>query len=133
MLVLHGGFDPTMPLSRARDRAQWLEGALQHFVEVPEAHHVTLNHGDCPASLYAGFLADPSAPLDTSCVATMPRLGFAARPEVDVEIWGVADRWGMSGCTTGGAPSLLALPLLPLLLTVSRRRPDDSPRGRATR
>ncbi|MEN0066521.1 MAG: alpha/beta fold hydrolase [Myxococcota bacterium] len=102
MLVMHGGFDPTMPLDRARDRAKWLNADHQTFVAVPEAFHVTFNQGECPASIYTQFLANPSAELDLSCIDTMPRLGFAPNPSRDLEIWGVADRWGEDrGCSTG--------------------------------
>lgn len=120
MLVLHGGFDPTMPLARARDRATFLTGEHQRFIEVPEAYHVTLNQGDCPASLYEQFLADPTGPLDVSCVAEMPRLGFGADPDRDAELWGDEDRWGASGCATTGLRPVGGL-LLCLLVLRQRR------------
>jgi pimeloyl-ACP methyl ester carboxylesterase len=104
VLALHGGFDPTMPLSRTAGYGEWLDRPRQHVVHVPLAEHVTLNKGDCPASLYAQFLQDPRDPLDTSCLAEMPAYDWEGEASFNEEVLGVADRFGderRCGCRTG--------------------------------
>jgi pimeloyl-ACP methyl ester carboxylesterase len=70
-LIFSGEFDPIHPPSDAHRIAD--EG-LSHatVVEVPGLGHGVLLRDPCPDGVMAAFLADPSAPVDASCVADMP-------------------------------------------------------------
>jgi pimeloyl-ACP methyl ester carboxylesterase len=120
VLALHGGFDPTMPLQRIGGYGDWLDEPHQHLVQVPLAEHVTLNKGDCPASLYVQLLQGPASELDTSCLAEMAPYDWEGEPAFNEELLGVADRFGerRCGCQTG--PRGLHVGLL-LLVGVFRR------------
>ncbi len=120
MLMLHGGFDPTMPMERLSEFRAFYAGESQTFVEVPYAHHVTFNQGDCPQSLYGQFLRDPSATIDTSCVDEMAAPDFSDS-KLAAEVWGTEEAWAdkKCGCMTGVAGSWLGLPVL---LGIRRRR-----------
>jgi len=117
ILAMHGGFDPTMPVSRLDGFEQWLDGPAQQVVIAPRANHVTLNFGACPAGIQADFLADPTAPLDTSCLDDMPRFDFRGDPDENRAVWGTADGWGdgLACATTRPTPSWLVLLLVPLV------------------
>jgi pimeloyl-ACP methyl ester carboxylesterase len=125
VLAIHGGLDPTGPVDRLDGLSAWLGDGL---VIVPYVHHVTLNYGDCPVGIQAAFLADPTAPLDTSCVAEVSPPDFAGDAAFDERIWGTADRWGDERCgcaTPSGGPLAGLLAALGL-----RRRPRPSSSGR---
>jgi pimeloyl-ACP methyl ester carboxylesterase len=125
ILALAGGYDPTMPVDRLAPMAAWVEGAGGELIVVPNAHHVTLNHGDCPASLYRQFLAAPVAP-DAGCVAEMPPIDWDGDPEFNEALWGTDDRWGdrAGACSTalGGAS------VWPLVAAAGLRRVRSPPR-----
>jgi pimeloyl-ACP methyl ester carboxylesterase len=103
VLALHGGLDPTMPIERIAGFDGWLTGPSQQVVRVPLAQHVTFNAGDCPQGIYAQFLADPQAALDTSCIAGMPALDWDGDDAFNEDIWGTTDRWNDGGCGCGTA------------------------------
>jgi hypothetical protein len=115
-LALHGGFDPTMPLPRTSGYEDWLDEPHQNLVYVPLAEHVTLNKGDCPASLYVQFLQGPTEPLDTSCIEEMPPYDWEGEASFNEELLGVADRFGERRCgcqtTSSGSGLLLLVGLL---------------------
>jgi pimeloyl-ACP methyl ester carboxylesterase len=69
VLVLAGQFDPITPPLYAEAAAKSLTNA--QVVTVPGAGHGVIDAGDCPTSLTAAFLEDPSAPVDTACIALM--------------------------------------------------------------
>lgn len=69
-LILVGEYDPVHPLSSSEAIAGGLSRAT--LVELPGLGHGTLDAHPCAADLVVGFLADPAAPVDTSCVAAMP-------------------------------------------------------------
>jgi alpha-beta hydrolase superfamily lysophospholipase len=94
VLALHGGYDATMPAARVAGFAEWLVRPHQRLVIVPLAEHVTLNRGACPRSLYRQFLADPTAELDTSCLADLPDYDWDGESTFNRQIWGNEDRWG---------------------------------------
>jgi pimeloyl-ACP methyl ester carboxylesterase len=126
MLLLHGGYDPTMPLSR-------LQPTFEHFadkevVPVTWAYHVTFNMGDCPQGLTAAFLSGEE--LDVACVDAMPHFDFDGDAALNEELFGTEDRWdGRPGCTSAAGPGWLGW----LLVAFTRRRrglPIDSGPGR---
>jgi hypothetical protein len=102
-LALHGGHDPTVPVGRIGGFEAWLDaGAGQLLVRVPSAERRALDRGDCPASMYRGFLADPRAPVDASCVTEMAGWDWDGDPAFNEAMLGDADRWGEGrGCGCG--------------------------------
>lgn len=123
VLALHGSFDPTMPLDRISGYSGWLEGDHQQLVTVPFAEHVTLNKGDCPASLYEQFLAHPKREIDTSCLSQAEPYDWEGEEAFNEQIFGVPDRFDERGCgceSGGGGAEISALG--PLLGLLARRR-----------
>ncbi len=73
-LVLVGALDPVTPPTYAVETIRTLRNGS--VVELPGlGHAVTLT--PCGRQLRDAFLADPSAPLDRSCVEAMPRATFS--------------------------------------------------------
>jgi len=68
-LVLVGELDPVHPRSSAESIASGLSRST--LVELPGLGHGTINVHACPTSLVAPFLDDPTAPVDTGCVAEL--------------------------------------------------------------
>lgn len=116
VLLLHGGFDPTMPMERVEQMADGWPDA--QFVAVPWSHHVTFNEGSCPKTLTADFLRNPGAPMDDSCIAEMEPFEWSVSTELEDTIF-LGDLWGVRRCST--APARLAWPALALLALFVRR------------
>ena len=77
VLVLSGEFDPDTPPQWARAMAANLTHA--RFVLMPgQTHGAGFNR--CGGTIEPAFLRDPSAPLDTTCVLTMPTADFTPAP-----------------------------------------------------
>jgi pimeloyl-ACP methyl ester carboxylesterase len=76
-LVLAGTLDAVTPPSYGRIAA----GTLTHstFVEFPGFGHAVLDPG-CPMDIVAAFFDNPAAPVDTSCLATLPPIDFRSLP-----------------------------------------------------
>lgn len=73
-LLLVGAFDPVTPPAYAAETARTLSHGS--VVELPGlGHAVTFN--PCGRQLRDAFLADPTAPLDRSCVEAMPPATFS--------------------------------------------------------
>jgi pimeloyl-ACP methyl ester carboxylesterase len=73
VLVLQGKFDPATFAAAAReDVAEQLDPSRTRYVEWECGAHDIANLGfsECHASIVERFLAAPSAPIDTACVAT---------------------------------------------------------------
>lgn len=75
VLLLAGDYDPVTPVAWARHAASFLTHA--RLVVVPGMAHGVLDGDDCAAEITHAFLANPRAPLDTSCV------GEAGGPRFD--------------------------------------------------
>jgi pimeloyl-ACP methyl ester carboxylesterase len=73
-LLLVGEFDPVHPEAAARSIAEGLSAST--VVVIPGVGHGTAFAGECPGSLIAAFLAEPEAPLDTSCAGAMPPVAW---------------------------------------------------------
>lgn len=56
--------------------------------------------GCCGLALYAAFLANPEAPLDTSCVQDVPGPDFEGDPDDADWMFGTEDAWGDDAATT---------------------------------
>ena len=94
MLLMHGGLDPTMPLARLEELRDWYDGPDQHFFVLEDAGHVVVNESQCAVSLYRGFLAAPTTPPDTTCLADAAPLNFAVSAEDSKRLLGTPDLWG---------------------------------------
>lgn len=94
LMMLHGGLDPTMPVERLAGLRSHFDGEAQTFTMIPEAGHVVINFSECARAMYAVFLADPNAALDTSCVGAERFIGFAVEPAVVEALLGASDLWG---------------------------------------
>ena len=77
-LVFQGEWDPAVPNPPIQAAASHLRNGT--FVQVPGIGHGALGSylgwQDCPRSVAAAFLRNPTAPLDASCVAAMPHVHF---------------------------------------------------------
>ncbi len=79
-LILAGAFDPVTPPLWGRTTAEHLTTAT--FVEFPGYGHNVGTDNPCAAALEASFVEDPSAPLDTACVASAPNPEFVTPADV---------------------------------------------------
>jgi pimeloyl-ACP methyl ester carboxylesterase len=73
-LLLAGEYDPITPPAWAEQAATTLPGA--QLVRFPGTGHATITRGGCTFGLIASFLAQPGAPLDTSCAAALGEPDF---------------------------------------------------------
>jgi pimeloyl-ACP methyl ester carboxylesterase len=99
LLMLEGDLDPLTPSLWADDVGAHFAAATQHYALFPHATHgVTFNTPytggttDCALSLWAAFVVEPTAPLDTSCVAQTIPLDFEP-PAAVVAALGVGQLW----------------------------------------
>jgi pimeloyl-ACP methyl ester carboxylesterase len=84
LLMLNGTLDAMTPLAGALEAAGRYTGPQQHFVTLPHVPHGALYNTpttrpgapQCAVLLVAGFVADSSAPPDTTCVAELQPLPF---------------------------------------------------------
>lgn len=101
VLVLQGQLDAKTPLATARTIEPHLRGDHQHFVEVPDASHVVIastptTDGSplpCGLLIMAGFVADPTGPLDLACLDHLVPLDFTGDPTTNATFFGTEDRW----------------------------------------
>jgi len=69
-LVLAGEYDPVTPWEDAKHASETLSRST--YVQFPAmGHSVVFASPECPEIIFGAFLADPTAPVDTSCVAAM--------------------------------------------------------------
>lgn len=97
-LVMAGQYDPITPPRWGRQAASNLSAAT--YVEFPGVGHAASTSADCPLAIAVAFFDDPTAEVDTSCVATMAAPDFAVPGETvraaitlvpfEEEIFGVA-------------------------------------------
>jgi pimeloyl-ACP methyl ester carboxylesterase len=73
-LVLVGELDSVTPPIYGRQIAGEL--SRSQLVELPATGHSIVEHGGCGSELAGAFFDDPSAPLDTRCLADIPPLSF---------------------------------------------------------
>ena len=68
-LFLGNEYDPVTPPGDTEATAARFPNGT--YVEFPGLGHGAVFAHECPRSLFAAFIADPTAPVDTACVATM--------------------------------------------------------------
>jgi pimeloyl-ACP methyl ester carboxylesterase len=101
ILVLQGGLDATTPYGDIV-KAHY-SGKGQYFVEVPSAVHAVawplsspmadLTAPGCGWQVVQSFLADPTRPPDTSCIAGMAPIDFGNPPTEFLRLIGIQDLW----------------------------------------
>jgi len=74
-LVFGNEFDPVTPPEQSRHAAEEL-GDAATFVWFRGLGHGAVGDSACPTSIFGAFVADPEAPLDTSCAEAMPSPAF---------------------------------------------------------
>ncbi len=75
-LVLNGEFDERTPAEHARRGSSGLSHV--YLYEIPGESH-GIRTSDCKTAIINRFLADPTRPPDTSCLAAMPKIAFATQ------------------------------------------------------
>ncbi|MCY1060699.1 alpha/beta fold hydrolase [Nannocystis sp. SCPEA4] len=101
MLLMNGTLDPQTPIEFADEIAPHYSGPNQTFVAIADAPHalvvrtptMTAPHTPCALSMFAGFIADPLAPIDTSCLDDIVPLDFHGDPAVVAGMLGTSDAW----------------------------------------
>src|SRR5205823_3186918 len=69
-LVLGDEYDPVTPPDQSKHASETLSHST--FVEFPGlGHGAVFASPECPEIIFRAFLADPTAPVDTSCVSAM--------------------------------------------------------------
>jgi pimeloyl-ACP methyl ester carboxylesterase len=101
ILVLQGTLDPRTPYGDLVK--SHYSGKYQYFVEMPRASHVSslptaspmadLAAPGCGSQVVQSFLADPTRPPDTSCIAGMAPLDFGHPPAEWLALVGIQDLW----------------------------------------
>jgi pimeloyl-ACP methyl ester carboxylesterase len=101
ILAMNGNLDPQTPIDTAKAAADHLKAPSQTFVEVPYSPHgvifespvKTQGAPSCGLQMMTGFLADPKAPINTSCVADVAPVSWNEDPAVVQQLFGTADMW----------------------------------------
>jgi pimeloyl-ACP methyl ester carboxylesterase len=75
-LIMIGRFDPFSPLPLVRQTAQGLTASW--VVEIPSYGHRVLRL-ECPQAIRNGWIDDPTAPPDTSCISGMDEIEFETK------------------------------------------------------
>ncbi|MFT3774235.1 MAG: alpha/beta fold hydrolase [Minicystis sp.] len=98
MLMLNGDLDPATPIWIASAAAEHFKGPNQTFVTLPRAPHnaigaspISADGTSCGAELVLAFLADPTAPLDTSCKDQILPVKFAGASWLAQKFFGTDD------------------------------------------
>ncbi len=114
LLMMNGDLDPMTPIQIASQAKNHFNGQNQQFFTIPRAAHaVTLetpvaHDGDTPCgmSILVSFLANPKAPPDTGCIATIPPESFTGDPAINLYLLGTKDLWenGVATVARSAAP-----------------------------
>ena len=99
ILMLGGTLDPATPLAFEQGAMGAFHGANQTFVTVPNASHGVLAESPttgttpCGAAMTIAFVMNPTAPVDTSCTATVLPVTFTSSLAA-MELLNTNDLWG---------------------------------------
>lgn len=100
MLFLQGGLDPATLLRKARPMKERFTRPNQTWVEVPTASHTvfassTTREGrSCGTKMIMAFMENPTAPVDTSCIADVIPLDFTnPKTQWTTALLGTTDAW----------------------------------------
>ncbi|WP_437996073.1 alpha/beta fold hydrolase [Sorangium sp. So ce185] len=96
LLLLHGGLD-FIPSAIPEAVERHFTGPNQTFVMIPRAPHglesPTSGGTSCDLEILLQFIADPEAPLDTSCTERILPLDFSVDPTLSATYLGTDDAW----------------------------------------
>ncbi len=99
LLMLQGGLDPQTPAKYSEPLRAKYTGTNQTYALFPDATHVPTSgtttkstQSSCALSLYTQFVTEPSAPLDTSCVADLEPISFMTQGDA-LALFGTSDPW----------------------------------------
>jgi hypothetical protein len=100
ILAMNGTLDPQTPIETARAAEDHLRGEHQSFITVPWSPHgvvysspvATPGAPPCGVQLLHGFVTDPQAKPDTTCLSDLLP-PFATDPAVDAQLFGLIDAW----------------------------------------
>jgi pimeloyl-ACP methyl ester carboxylesterase len=81
-LILAGEYDPTTPPDWGRRAAETLPNSF--FYQFPGIGHAVLGHSRCARQIAAAFVAQPAAPPDAQCLATVGGPAFVTASDVYV-------------------------------------------------
>ena len=115
MLMMNGTLDPQTPIEFADEIVPHYTQSHQTFVAVPDAPHalvirtptVAAPHTPCGLSMFAAFVEDPLAPVDTSCLADIVPLDFHGDPTTAAALLGTADAWENGAPLTSPGPGVV--------------------------
>lgn len=101
MLMMNGGLDPATPLAEALAVKSHFQGPNQTFVEFADEGHVAEGQSptdmawthDCAFEIVDQFFNDPTAQLDTSCLAKVLPLNFSGVSALNQVLWNTTDAW----------------------------------------
>lgn len=101
VLAMNGTLDPQTPIEQARVVAEKLAAPHQTFVEVPFSPHgvafesrvKTAGQAPCGAQLLKGFVADPTAAPDASCLGDLVPVQLTIEPDEAQQFFGTTDAW----------------------------------------
>jgi len=102
MLMMNGDLDPATPLSIAEAAGAHFTGERQVFVALPRSPHGVLGGSPinpmgetCGMQLVLDFVADPTAPLDTSCKDQVLPLNFGGASWLSQALFGTGDFYAL--------------------------------------
>ncbi|PCC74595.1 alpha/beta hydrolase fold [Nannocystis exedens] len=137
MLMMNGTLDPQTPIEFADEIAPHYAKPGQTFVAVPDAPHgivvrtptVTAPHTPCGLSMFAAFVEDPLAPVDTSCLSDIVPLDFHGDPATAAALLGTTDAWEDGAPSTSPGPILIGdeLEVVRRRFQRARQRPPNAP------
>jgi len=101
ILAMNGLLDPQTPIGPAKATADKLTAPNQTFVAVPWSPHgvafespvKTANAAPCGTQMMAKFIADPKAPIDTTCLDDLVPVTWDEDPAVISLLFGTTDMW----------------------------------------
>lgn len=99
VLMMNGTLDPQTPMWMAEPLGQALTGPHQTFVTVPLSPHGVISQSlvdpidepACGLTIMMSFLAEPTAPPDTSCIDDIAPIPFGGFPAFADVHWGGQD------------------------------------------
>jgi pimeloyl-ACP methyl ester carboxylesterase len=102
VLMLQGALDGATPLETALPLRSALDASNQQWFLFPYSAHGVINDSwvstdwtvpTCALTMYTAFLADPTAPVDDSCIAETLPVGFAGSTELAQYMFNTDDLW----------------------------------------
>jgi len=102
VLAMNAAVDPATPASMAARVTDYFRGEHQRYIEVAGSAHTVIAQGalqgdvttTCGRELALQFLRDPTATLDSGCLARTIPHAFTASPALSMQEFATPDLWG---------------------------------------